>query len=99
MFVPCCKKCLEQNAHPFFLVRANIVCALSPETAERWEDPAVIAQEYIDSMNTYYEGQYMPLRRALSLKPPTRDELEENDAAYEEYRREHMGEGVPELGD
>ena len=95
MSVAYCKRCLEENAHPFAYLRANLGCALHPDTAERWEDPEVIKQEYIDALNTYYQGRYMTLREALRLQPFTRDELAEHDRLYRAYCEEHS---IPQHG-
>lgn len=86
------ERCLRENAHPFWCLRGHLTCALSPDTAERWADPEVIDQEYIDALNTYYQDRYMTLREALTLCPPTRKELEDLDADYEKYCREHASE-------
>lgn len=97
-------ECLKHGADPFDILRANILCALSSETAHRWNDPEVIRQDYIDALNTYVDGKYMPFRQALEAHPPTKEELlafeaEAAEIAPKEELAEWFDSTFPELKD
>ena len=83
-----CKECLGRNAHPFGMLRANITCSINSGTWDKWADPEVIDQGYIDSLNTFYRGEYMPFRAALEKDPPTQVEMLALEYGDDDYRAE-----------
>jgi hypothetical protein len=61
------EKCLSYNAHPFELLKSNVICCGGPGNVGTW---------FLDGLNTFVDGKYMTLRLALELHPITMEELD-----------------------
>jgi len=61
--------CISKDAHPFGILRANVICCGGVENTH---------PSYLE-MNVYHDGRYMTLAEALKLMPITEQELRFDD--------------------
>lgn len=80
--VPCvplsvayCQECLDNNAHPFWVLKASVAINGGPVHTAAW---------FLDKMNTFVDGGYMTLRAALEKYPLGPEDI--NPATPEEMK-------------